>query len=75
MSFHIDCYSPGGDQAREMEKGPDTVTLWGGGIPVGQEAGVCIAYLSLTPVPPSVLASSSYKYLQRGEEQESVRLK
>lgn len=34
-------------------------------MPPGQEAGVCRTYLSLTPVPPAVLASSSYSYLER----------
>lgn len=69
-SIHRDSYSPGVVQAREMEWGPDTVTLWGGWIPVGQETGVCITYLSLTPVPPSVLASSSYIYLKRWQGKE-----
>lgn len=58
-------YLPGGVQARETERGPNTVTLWGGWIPVGQDDGVCIEYFSLTAVPPSVLASSSYTYLRR----------
>lgn len=67
----VDCYLPGGAQEREMEWGPDTITLWGGGIPVGHETGVCITYLSLSPVPPPVLAPSSYTYLKKcGVKQE-----
>lgn len=69
-SIHLHSYSPGGVQAREMEWGPDTVTLWGDGIPVGHDTGVCITYLSLTPVPPSVVASNSYTYLKRWQGKE-----
>lgn len=32
---------------------------------MGLETGVCITYVSLTLVPPPVLASSSYTYLKR----------
>lgn len=35
---------------------------------MGQDAGVSMEYSPLTPVPPSVLASSSYTYLRRRQK-------